>query len=36
VSIDAAPFVIVSQGPWQPRFSAAIRQGLTQAAGSGG
>lgn len=36
VSIDAQPFVIVSQGPWAPKFSAAIRQGLTQAAGSGG
>jgi hypothetical protein len=36
VSIDASPFVIVSQGPWGPQFTAAIRQGLTQAAGSGG
>jgi hypothetical protein len=36
VSIDAPPFVIVSQGPWGPQFTAAIRQGLTQAAGSGG
>jgi hypothetical protein len=36
VSIDAPPFVIVSQGPWGQRFNAAIRQGLTEAAGSGG
>ena len=36
VSIDASPFVIVAQGPWGPRFSAAIRSGLTEAAGGGG
>jgi hypothetical protein len=36
VSIDAPPFVIISQGPWGPQFTAALRQGLTQAAGSGG
>jgi hypothetical protein len=36
VSIDASPFVIVSQGPWGYGFTAAIRQGLTQAAGNGG
>jgi hypothetical protein len=36
VSIDAPPFVIVGQGPWGPQFTAAIRQGLTQAAGNGG
>ena len=35
VSIDAPPFVVVSQGPWGPRFTAAIRQALTEAAGSG-
>lgn len=33
VSIDAPPFVVVSQGPWGPAFRAAIRDGLTQAAG---
>lgn len=36
VSIDAPPFVVVGQGPWGPGFTAAIRQGLTEAAGSGG
>jgi hypothetical protein len=36
VSIGAPPFVVVSQGPWAPQFTAAIRQGLTQAAGNGG
>jgi len=36
VSIDASPFVIVSQGPWGAQFTAAIRQGLTQEAGNGG
>jgi hypothetical protein len=35
-SIDASPFVVVGQGPWGPRFTAAIRQGLSQAAGNGG
>jgi hypothetical protein len=35
-SIDASPFVVVGQGPWGPRFTAAIRQGLLQAAGNGG
>jgi hypothetical protein len=35
-SVDASPFVVVGQGPWAPNFSAAIRQGLTQAAGNGG
>jgi hypothetical protein len=36
VSIDASPFVVMSQGPWGPRFATAIRQGLVEAAGSGG
>jgi hypothetical protein len=36
VSIDAPPFVVTGQGPWGPAFTAAIRQGLTEAAGSGG
>jgi hypothetical protein len=35
-SIDATPFVVVGQGPWGPKFTAAIRQGLGQAAGNGG
>ena len=35
-SIDASPFVLAGQGPWAPRFSAALRAGLTEAAGTGG
>ena len=35
-SIDASPFVVVGQGPWAPKFAAAIRAGLSEAAGSGG
>jgi hypothetical protein len=34
-SVDAPPFVVVGQGPWGPQFNAAIREGLTQAAGNG-
>jgi hypothetical protein len=34
-SIDAAPFVVAGQGPWAPRFAAALRQGLSEAAGGG-
>jgi hypothetical protein len=36
VSVDAPPFVLVSQGPWAPRFDAGMRQALAQAAGNGG
>jgi hypothetical protein len=35
-SIDASPFVAVGQGPWGERFGAAVRAGLTEAAGPGG
>ena len=35
-SIDASPFVVAGQGPWGERFRAAVRAGLTEAAGSGG
>jgi hypothetical protein len=35
-SIDASPFVVAGQGPWGEQFGAAIRAGLTEAAGSGG
>lgn len=35
-SIDASPFVVVGQGPWGAQFGAAIRAGLTEAAGAGG
>lgn len=33
-SVDASPFVVASQGPWGQQFEAAIRQALTEAAGS--
>lgn len=35
-SIDAPPFVIAGQGPWAPRFAAALREGLLEAAGTSG
>ncbi|HUR03173.1 MAG TPA: hypothetical protein VM347_11575, partial [Nonomuraea sp.] len=31
-SIDASPFVLVGQGPWAPRFAAALRSGILAAA----
>jgi hypothetical protein len=33
-AVDAAPFVVTSQGPWGSQFEAAVRQALTAAAGS--
>jgi hypothetical protein len=36
VSIDAAPFVITSQGPWGSAFEAAVREALMAAAGTSG
>jgi hypothetical protein len=35
-SVDASPYVVAGQGPWGPRFKAALRDGLTVAAGTGG
>lgn len=35
-SVEAPPFVLVGQGPWPPGFAAALRAGLTEAAGNGG
>lgn len=35
-SIEESPFVVAGQGPWAERFKAALREGLTAAAGSGG
>jgi hypothetical protein len=32
VSIDAAPFVLVGEGPWGTGFTAAVRGALTKAA----
>ena len=34
--VDAPPFVLVGQGPWGPRFAAAIDAALREAAGNGG
>jgi len=33
--IQVSPYVLAGQGPWPPQFEAAVRQGLTEAAGSG-
>lgn len=35
-SIDTSPYVLAGQGPWAPEFGRALRQGLVQAAGTGG
>lgn len=35
-SIDQSPFVLTGQGPWGPKFEAAIRAALETAAGNGG
>lgn len=35
-AVDASPFVIVGSGPWPPEFMRALRQGLVEAAGTGG
>ena len=35
-SVEASPFVVAGQGPWTEQFKAAIRDGLTVAAGTGG
>jgi hypothetical protein len=34
-SVEQSPFVLAGQGPWSPRFEAAIRKGLEVAAGTG-
>jgi hypothetical protein len=36
ISIDAAPFVLIGQGPVGPSFGAALRSGLREAAGGPG
>lgn len=33
--IQVSPYVLTGQGPWGAEFEAAIRKGLTEAAGSG-
>jgi hypothetical protein len=35
VLIQQSPYVLAGQGPWPPRFEAAVRQGIREAAGSG-
>jgi hypothetical protein len=35
-SLEQSPFVVVGQGPWGPKFKAALRAGLEVAAGTGG
>jgi hypothetical protein len=34
--VQVSPYVVAGQGPWPPEFDAALRRGLTEAAGSGG
>jgi hypothetical protein len=34
--IDQSPYVVAGQGPWGPKFEAALRQVLAQGAGTGG
>ncbi len=35
-SFDVSPYVVAGQGPWAPGLRAALRDGLTVAAGNGG
>ena len=34
--IEQSPYVIAGEGPWAPRFEAALRSALATAAGTGG
>lgn len=34
-TIEQSPFVVASQGPWAPRFEAALRDALEVSAGTG-
>ena len=34
--VQVSPYVLAGQGPWPSGFDAAIRKGLTEAAGTGG
>jgi len=34
--VEQSPYVVASQGPWAPRFEAALRATLESAAGTGG
>lgn len=33
--LQVSPYVVAGQGPWPPKFEQALRQGLTEAAGTG-
>jgi hypothetical protein len=33
--MQVSPYVVAGQGPWPPEFAAALRRGLTEAAGTG-
>jgi hypothetical protein len=33
--VQVSPYVVAGQGPWPPGFTAALRRGLTEAAGTG-
>jgi hypothetical protein len=35
-TVDVSPYVVAGQGPWPPRFKAAISAALREAAGNGG
>lgn len=35
-SVEASPYVVASAGPWAPRFQAAMRAAISEAAGTGG
>lgn len=34
--VQISPYVVAGQGPWGTQFAAALRKGLTEAAGTGG
>jgi hypothetical protein len=36
VIIQESPYIVAGQGPWGPKFEAALRKGLKEAAGTGG
>jgi hypothetical protein len=33
--LQVSPYVVAGQGPWPPQFDAAVRDGITAAAGTG-
>lgn len=33
--LQVSPYVVAGQGPWPPQFDAAVREGITAAAGTG-